>query len=706
MTSARATWAWVFLLLASCAQPRFEAPEVLDFGDVAIGARVEAVLVLRNPGGDDDALELLVPDGFAVEQTGFWLRAGAERSVRVTFSGRELGPREAALVVRGRVVERTVLLRARGVGPRLEVSSSVVLPPVPLLAGDTVKESRGALFIRNVGTGGSRLTVTRATASGPELCIGEFSSRVCVPAALPSALAAGDVFELPLTLRVTSDATRAWTVELQSDDPLQGQHTVQVYALIARVAPCEFSTTAVLPVGVNGALLRLEQRGAQRCFLRAMELDVTPAGALQFEAPLSLPRLVEPGEVLLRVIRRVPPAVFTSGTLRVSYEGGALDVALTPSTTGDPCVVLVPDALDFGFVAGGCPSASRSVQLYNLCSTPLAVIDATVLGADFMVTQFTPMTVVRSGGPPATLSVRMGPTDLGVRTGQLRITTSSSEHFVPLRGDVDPATRTVDRFRQGEDPSTADVLVVVDTSPSFAGARAAVRAGLAGALTSWTGLCGELRVGFVPAEADASVQLALNDAGAGWTGTRGPDFVGRALSAFDALPESSETEGCIGPAASTLLGLPDGGKAWGLCISDALEQSPSPQASLAALRGHFSSFQWDVVTGTSSSTCSVEANDDDLVHASLASAGGGQRVDVCSSWASHFTLGTFECGYRTLFYLTSTPRGVIEVRVDGQLVPAQGWTYDATLNAVNFEPFWAPRPNTLLEVSYDQRCTP
>lgn len=638
-------WALLVFVCSACSQPRFETPETLEFTDLAIGSTGTARFTVRNTTDHDDAIDLEVPEPFKVEQLSFWLRARSQVEVSVTFTATTLGPREDALIIRGRAHERSMVLRTRGIGPHLETKESLVLPPIPLLATQLAKESRGVLLVQNVGTADSRLEVTSATTSGPELCIGTFVDEVCTPAPLPT-ITAGDVAMLPLTLRVRSDARREWSVRLRSNDSFQAETEV---------------------------------------------------------------RLLEPGDVITRVIRRLQPTpvAFSSGSLRLVFEGGERDIRLEPSTSTDSCVVALPSALDFGFVTAGCPSISRSVSLYNVCNTPVAVTDASVTG-DFALTRFTPMQTVLVGGPPADISVRIQPTALGPRTGILRIGTTAGEQLVSLRANVDPSSRSVDVFRQGTEPQRIEALMVVDTSPSFAPQRAATRARLSNVLVSWTAICADLRVGFVAAEADADagVQLALNDAGAAWTRSDAPDFEALVLSAFDALPPSSETEGCVGPAAAVLLdaGLPAGGNARVLCVSDALEQSPTPIASLSALRAHFGTFQWDVVTGTSSSTCSVEAHDDDLTHSSLTSAANGQRVDVCSSWSSNFVVGGFGCGYRSVFYLTSPPRGEIEVRVDGQLVPTSDWTYASADNTVRFTV--PPPSNSLVEVSYDRPCSP
>jgi hypothetical protein len=253
---------------------------------------------------------------------------------------------------------------------------------------------------------------------------------------------------------------------------------------------------------------------------------------------------------------------------------------------------------------------------------------------------------------------------------------------------------------------------MVDTSPSFAPRRAAVRANLATWLAQSYLRCLDLRWAFAPADGapDAGVTFALNDAGSAWTSTLDPDFSTRALSAFDALPAGSETEACVGPAAALMQSVPprDGGVFGGLCLTDALEQSPTPMASLAQLQARLpgpASTTWSVVGGFSPG-CAVEAQDDG-VHGALVTASNGAKESICapSWWASFTPLGFPTCGARSQYFLGSRPTVTsLEVRVDGVLVPMTAWSYDAADNSVRFSS--APPLGSTITVRYVPTCSP
>lgn len=286
-------------------------------------------------------------------------------------------------------------------------------------------------------------------------------------------------------------------------------------------------------------------------------------------------------------------------------------------------------------------------------------------------------------------------------------------YVVALAGQGDFGGPTTDTFRS-DARAIVDWLLMVDTSPSFSARRADVRDNVERLLRRPSVECADLRVAFAPADgaADAGVRFSTNDAGSSWTSSLGDDFVNRALGAFDALPAGSETEACIAPAAQLMSGEPvrDGGHLFGLCITDALEQSPDPMAALTAFRGSRTTGQhsWGVVSGLTSSTCSIE-NADDGVHAALVQASNGVRGDICvADWASAVSPASSPCTQRLTFFLNDRPRSANElvVRIDGQAPPASAWSYDASNNAVVFVAGHEPQPGATLTVDYTPACLP
>lgn len=700
---------WVFgmsFALVACSST-FELPASLDLGAAELGVERTFSFTVRNSSQVDDVLALGTSGEFRVEPSTLELKAGAEADVSVSFTPSELGPREGTLGISARHASaREVRLTGRGIGPAIDVSPSMDLPMLALVSGQTVGESRGVLRVRNVGTQGTLLNLELPEPSTPELCVGDFIGDVCVPW-IPSSIGAGEFVELPLTLRVQDDTPRSWLVTLRSNDARGVVRTVTVGASLARVAPCQFSTAPELTLSQGMGLVFITHTGSERCLVRSMELTTTPSDVVRFTDALSMPRIVHAGESIHRGLGIVSLAQFIEGTLTVRAAGTPpLEIRLRPADGANPCIVVTPSTLDFGTLRQTCNSVTRFVGVYNVCPRPIQLAQVRNPSDEFFVISADVNRDIVRGGPPAFIGVRFRPSGLGVRTGFLELTTLPyATRVVAMQGIGDGPAFHTDTFRQDALPRV-DMAFIVDTSPSFAAQRGAVRTQVETILSSAGGSCADVKVAFAPAEGAGPVAYATNDAGSVWTSTLEPDFIARSLSAFDALPASSETESCIG-VAERLRGARNDVFFSGFCISDALEQTPDAGGALAGLRAQVSQLQWNVATGLPASSCAVESRDDDQLHRSLTASVGGSTTDLCRpNWAFDFvSLSPRECGPRTSFFLTSTAVPPIEVRVDGQLV-SSGWTYEPANAAVVFEPHAAPPPGSTLDITYATSCTP
>ena len=116
-----------------------------------------------------------------------------------------------------------------------------------------------------------------------------------------------------------------------------------------------------------------------------------------------------------------------------------------------------------------------------------------------------------------------------------------------------------------------------------------------------------------------------------------------------------------------------------------------------------------IVVAGFSPGCTVEAQDDG-VHSALVQASNGARESICAPdwWIAFLPLGGFPtCGARSEYFLNSRPApGTLEVRVDGVLVPASDWSYDAANNSVTFASGHAPRLGATITAHYVPSCTP
>lgn len=717
-----------------------EHDAALDFGAVGVGTERWLDLALENTGETPALVTASVDSAsFSLGRASFAVDRGGRFTLRVRFGPRALGAATGVLSLRtDDGATRTVSVSGRGTGPQLSAPDVVGFRTVALVAGRPPDVARTTLSVRNTGTPGTVLHVGVPAVDGDEVCVGTIEADACVPWSATE-LAVGVTEQVPLSLRATSPGPRRWTLTLRSDDVLQPRRTVEVTALVEPADPCVLSVPSPR-VELRGGVgsVTVTQAGPGTCVINDITLDATPVGALRMERP-AVPLRLAPGTAFTAWISAQPLAPSqTRGVLHVTPAGGpGLDVPLVPAPAQGPCLVAIPEDLDFGTVQAWCNSPTRVVTLYNVCARPLVLESARVAAAagqppggpecpgpqpcpEFLLAgAFTPGTVLASA-ELATVTMRYRPLDFGPDTGAVQVTSSEGDAVVSLRGQSDSVGTVVDRFRQ-DGPTLVDWLILVDTSPSFLSKRPGVRSQLAHVL-SWLGMqrCIDARVAFASADgaADAGVSLMRADGGAAWQSSRVSDFQAQALSAFDALPVGSEVEACIGPAVQ-VLSAPDAGPRPGavlsaVCITDALEQTPDAGGALADFKALAPSPwpTWSTVAGLASSTCAVEAPDDGT-HAALVAAGYGVREDVCDAhWHYAFeSFGSHGC-QRSMFFLTSRTSGPPEVRVDGVLLPmndAQGqpvWRHELTSNAVVFEPGREPAPGATLEVTYTPACLP
>lgn len=694
-------WLAAVVVLAACERPQvLSHVEALDFGDVRRGETKTLTLFVTGDG----RASLTHDDGPFTLSTSAFASPG---EVQVTFTPDRLGPVELELRVQGPAGVTLVRLRGRGVGAALGAPDEVLLGRLLVVRGEPARSVPVPLRVQNDGTRGSTLSVT-ARSDDAELCVGD----AC--AAWTASIAAGEALEVPLAVRPSLAGERAWTLTLSSDDAAVPTRTVVVRAVVEVFEPCRLQTptSLVIPVA-TAARLDVTHAGPGRCFLRDVTVTSSP-DVMVFDVPPTLPLELDAGEtktLWLKTLRPRPQQA--QGTVTLVPAGApAIDISVTlEPVIQSGCLVMAPDVVDFGAVPQGCRSLTRSVSIYNTCSQPIALEPAALTsGAQFhLVGTYPTHAPLEPGAVPARVELRFVAGSLGPATDALRVRAAGVDYVVGLQGRSEPPSRHSDSFRDDVLPR-ADLLVMTDTSPSFAAKLPTVRANLAAMLSGRLTQCADLRVAFAPAEGavDAGVAFSLNDAGEPWTSNQAPDFVARALGAFDALPVSSETEACIGPASQLVQSgvRADAGVA-GLCITDALEQTPNPQAALATFAAGHQLATWSVVAALPASSCSVESVDDG-VHDALTQTGLGILADVCDAdWAAHFEpLVGGTCGQRLTFFLSSMPfsPASIEVLADGLPLPSTAWSWNPASNTIEFTAATVPPRGALITVNYDASC--
>lgn len=430
-------------------------------------------------------------------------------TIDLRFRPTVLGPQTSELSAStsiARPAQLTLPVTGLGGGPKIFVAP-LDLGRVSFVAGGPPFSS--TLTVRNIGTNTASVdpaynlqlatswTIRPANPQSlpDELCVGTFAGGTCsntIPAGLPSSLSPRTPLPLPLRLALqnaNTDSTgvKAWDVTFTSNDPDDPMFTVRISARPVQLPPCNFTLTPALDFGhISEPLpkeraLRLCNTGvapADRCLVSSVALQGNDFSLTEPVRDVEL----APQECRTIVVRAeqqgpVPPTptVRTSSVeVQLSSLQGRATVPLT-ATQAVGCLVIDPSPMDFGTVAMGCRSVDRTVQLFNQCNTPITITAGALVDdgrqAFSVVTPLPsgPLTLTRSG-LPVSMQLRFRPQREGVELGAFRLSVQQPEaleHLVILRGRGAPTTRVTESIAVGPAPS-ADLLLVVDTSGSFA----------------------------------------------------------------------------------------------------------------------------------------------------------------------------------------------------------------------------------------------
>ncbi|MBL8951605.1 MAG: hypothetical protein JNK82_12560 [Myxococcaceae bacterium] len=612
------------------------------------------------------------------------------------------------------------------------------------------------ISIRNVGCPGLHLGVMGVTgknadSTSSQICVGVFdeATGTCT-GTLPTSydpLLGLDATGLSLPIRIqpsTPNLPLEWDVVLGSDDPDEPEVTVNVRAESVELPPCSFT---VEPPALTFGLLQepgeqtftFHNTGSTECLVSWLDLapDASPVFSLP-EGPMS--NLNVGGGQSLRVPVRARAPAGAGGTLQ-SHAGlvelfvsrpasSQVTVPLT-AQSGKGCLYVSPKRIDFGERV--CATKLRRVSVFNLCEQPVPV----QWPMFSMLSRF-PMV----GTPPATLAPREGTSfevgyqpngpglDLGA-TG-FRATENSQlvDYVVPLSGQGVSLATHVDTWVQPAVPK-ADLLFVISNAPSMADDQTvitrlamsfnsffayAAREGIdfqLGVLTTSVSAfdAGTLTGPHIVKPVTPNIEAAFASAvQVGTSGSATPQAAEVAVNALLASP------GFLRPEASLAI----------IVITDAPDHSPLPAEyytlRLRELRPR-GLISYNVIgpewpAGAGCPADEAWPTDSTLRAMTLAFEGG--HASICAMGAAegeHLeAIGATAFGYRTKFHLTEwaqpTSLALSVNRGDGQGFTSaegyrdggNGWSYDATSNAVVFPPLFVPAPGDTLRAQYLPAC--
>lgn len=373
-----------------------------------------------------------------------------------------------------------------------------------------------------------------------------------------------------------------------------------------------------------------------------------------------------------------------------------------------PCLVPIPDVIDFGTVRVGCTSELRQLQLVNLCSSPQNTTFATLLTGSGAFSADAGTTRTIQPGEIASYDVEYRPSATGEDFALLQV---SQPLGVTLIGRGGTTSSTTETFTV---PTKADVLLVVDDSCSMADKQQALANGFA-----------TFMMGALDAGTDWAIAVTTTDDVTGGTlaSYQGTSVVRPSTPNVTSVYAGLVTRGTNGSgieaglrAAHEFLKAPNNvalrseASLGVVFVTDAHDQSRYPAEVYSLILGYAkggrrrndTTLSGLLATSVSPPTgCIYDASEDGR-YRQVISAGGGTLDDVCQIQATIGRIGETVFGRRSKWFLNSLPFGAVTTRVNGSLVTTPNVSTFRT--TMTFSPAATPRPGDVIQFTYDSIC--
>jgi len=802
------------------------APNPLDLGYVTPGLQVSGDVTFSNLGLKPVVVSNLSPSTGdykvaapgpvevpAATRDGSSALVAGTAKVTVNFKPTLLGPRNARLDFTTNLLKQPAgieQLKGYGGGPDIDLKpANLAVGRVAYFAGAASYVTR-KLTIQNVGTKPTpvdpkanlhlgamgtgtvfwearvKTSVTGNTATLAELCVGAIASGTCtnLPAIGTYDQAVGleasgtkALLDVPVRITPASLGTKAWELDIFSNDPDEPKFTVTITAESILLPPCDYEVT---PTNLNFGLVtppdykdlsfsirNKGQNAGDLCLISNLDLKSTSNAIFSLPAGPIFDKELQPGEVLQVGVRAWPqgtvPTAVTAATGEVNFsisnptkpEGAvSLNAAVAAS-----CLTITPDDLNFGTVQKDCSSATRTFTIYNTCSAAVTVTSYSMVSPagepaggincpgtspcpEFIPVNtagISPSTVLSPGATPVTFSMKYHPINFGPDNGAFLIKVvqngSSVDYVITLRGTGDSMGLNTDTFKQDSKPK-ADILVVIDNSGSMSDKQMALSVNFASFIKYATSAQVDYQIGVTSTDMGVEGGRIIGDASnpkiltpttvdvenkfkakvnLGTNGSGLELSLAPAVAALTAPLITSDNAGLVRPDAVLAV----------VSVSDADDQSPLPVSfyvnQLLNIKGaqQATMFSFNAIgpfLASSPGGCSYDQTGPRTLAAVIAT--NGVKEEICTpDWSKALEqIGKNAFGYRTNFFLTSTPDltagKVIQVKIDGVVLDpvdsrgAQVWTYDSTGNSLNFEPLFVPEPGKTLTITYFVACIP
>lgn len=423
------------------------APDLLQFGEVAIGETATAPVVVTNTG--TATLQVEAQSIAGPDRASFRLGSakamppvppGGQTEIPVTFAPTEGGDKVATLVLESNLGVFTVGLRGTATGPVLAISPSSV--DFGAVAPDSTAER--LVTLTNDGT--AALTVVSVQVTGADA--GSFTAP---EAATVGAIPPGESAVLSVQFADPEPGTKQALLEIESDGgaavlPLEGR--VLALRITLDPAAVDFGT---VEIGTQAqAAVRVTNDGEVPLTLD--ELSVEGAHASDFAAAGTTGE-VPPGATRPVAVTFAPSAEgarsavltlsFTRETIEVPLSGEGAEPEPEPVFSAE----VTPETLDFGEVSLG-ESVSLEVTVENTGTAPVGITEARIEGASAFSFGTVPATVAVEA--TATIPVTFTADAPGTQTAEAVLETDAGTFRVGLQAQVPAAAELA------VSPSTVD----------------------------------------------------------------------------------------------------------------------------------------------------------------------------------------------------------------------------------------------------------
>ena len=570
-----------------------------------------------------------------------------------------------------------------------------------------------------------------------------------------------DALEMKVYFEPKAEGTWQATLYVRSDDLFNPERAIVITGRARASGPCvyELLPQPAMDFGNvapgRGAAMGFHFRNPGRAECAVKDIHISNDGGGAFSMPggrLTGGVLVYDTAFSAMVAFRPPAEGTFTGELKLTVNNPAAPTVTLPlkGVSKASCLVATPAFVDFGPIRYDCAAAPRKTYVANRCSEPITVSDAAIgNGTSRQFTLVTPVTQPRvlNPGEGFELEVDYARNVLGQHYSPLYLRTDkeAAPFLIPLLAETNHEGIQVDRYTQGTD-SQLDVLFVVSNTSTMSQYQNRLKAAIPDWLQTAKEAGVDVRVGVTSTGLVARGAQCGGGANGGEAGRLFPvdGSNPRVVSGTSANAAADIQENLdVGSCHNLVQGLETMRAALSAPLSEQTDDPRTPQANdgnagftraaarmavvvladeddnsgfspdsyiqfLQTLKGtgmsHRSQLYALVPTDNSCATAGNEADR----FASVANGTGGRVDSICRSDYRPLLESVIQRAgdMQADFPLTAAPSGTTEmtVRVQGQVLPATRWMYDAGRNAVVFNTDAVPSAGQAVEVRYRSVC--